>query len=279
MTHIEQPGKCYAKCEGLGSLGQFDLSVCIVSHESRSDLPACLESVYDQVGKLAVEVILVDNASTDGSAAFVAAAFPQVRLVVNSNRRGFAANLNHALRLSQGHYILSLNPDTVLLQGALETLVTFMDVTPDAAVAGCKAFYPDGRLQYTCREFPSVATILWRWLHLDQVYLPHFYRRFLLQDWPHDEVRQVDWVLGACMILRREPIFEIGLFDEAFYMYYEDIDVCYRFKQHGFAVYFVPDAQIIHKYHRSSARGFNRLTIEHIKSIVRYFRKHGIRII
>lgn len=257
-------------------MGKFDLSICIVSHESHADLPACLESVYAQAGQLVIEVILVDNASVDGSAAFVKVQFPQVALVVNTERHGFATNINRALRLSQGRYLLSLNPDTVLLPGALETLVTFMDATPDAAVVGCKTFYPDGKLQYTCREFPSVATILWRWLRLEKLYTPSFYRRFLMQDWDHNVVRQVDWVLGACMLLRREPIFEIGLFDESFYLYYEDIDICYRLKQRGFAIYYLPDAQIIHKYHRSSARGLNRLTLEHAKSIVRYFRKHGV---
>lgn len=254
----------------------LDLSICIVSHESRADLPACLESVYAQAGQLSTEIILVDNASVDGSAAFVQTTFPRVNLVVNSHRHGFATNLNRALRLSQGRYLLSLNPDTILLPGALAALVTFMDNTPSAAVGGSKTFYPDGKLQYTCREFPSVATILWRWLHLEKLYTPAFYRRFLMLDWPHHEVRQVDWVLGACMLLRREPIFNIGLFDEAFYLYYEDIDVCYRLRQQGFDTYFVPEAQIIHRYHRSSARGINRLTVEHAKSIIHYFRKHGI---
>lgn len=255
---------------------KFDLSICIVSHESRADLPACLESVYAQAGQFTTEVILVDNASVDDSAAFVKARFPQVTLVVNTERHGFATNINCALRLSQGHYLLSLNPDTVLLPGALETLIAFMDATPDAAVVGCKTFYPDGQLQYTCREFPSVATVLWRWLRLEKLYTPPFYRRFLMQDWHHNEVRQVDWVLGACMLLRREPIFNIGLFDEAFYLYYEDIDVCYRLRQQGFATYFIPHAQIIHKYHRSSAHGLNHLTLEHARSIARYFRKHGV---
>lgn len=258
----------------------LDLSVCIVSHESRSHLGGCLESVYAHAGRLAMEVIVVDNCSTDGSARFVEQHFPQARLHLNERRRGFAANANQAFRLSHGRYMLALNPDTVILKNALETMVDFMDSTPQASAAGCRTVYPDGQLQYTCRAFPSLATVLWRWLRLERLYQPAFYRRFLMADWPHDDSRRVDWVMGSCLLLRRQAAFEVELFDEGFYLYYEDIDLCHRLHQAGQPVYYIHSAQIIHEYQRHSARGLlNRSTLWHIHSIWRYFRKHGLRLI
>jgi GT2 family glycosyltransferase len=184
--------------------------------------------------------------------------------------------MNRAFRLSQGRYLLSLNPDTIVESKAFEKLVAFLDNTPAAAAAGCRTLYPDGSLQLTCREFPSIATVLWRWLHLERFYQPGFYRRSLMIEWAHDVARPVDWVMGSCLLLRRQATFDIGLFDEGYYLYYEDIDLCFRLKHRGMAVYYVPEACITHEYQRHSARGlFNRKTLWHAQSIFRYFSKHG----
>lgn len=258
----------------------YDVAVLIIAHNSREDVAVCLTKLFEvSPADLSLQVILVDNTGSDGTPELVRARWPDVRLIVNAASQGFGANVNQAVVASDARYYLVMNPDVVLLQGAIESLVDYLETHPDTGVCGPRTLYPDGSLQATCRRFPHWGTVAWRWLKLDRIAQPEFYRRFLMLDWDHTDIRAVDWLMGSCLLIRREAFTALSGFDANFFMYYEDIDFCRRMWQAGFNVAYVAEAVVVHTYQRHSARGFfNPLTLEHIRSILRYRRKHGFAV-
>jgi len=252
-----------------------DLSVCIVSWNTRADLRAALASVFARAGEAAFEVIVVDNASTDGSAEMVREEFPAAQLIVNRWNRGFAAGNNQALRRARGRYELLLNSDTVVHAGAFAELVRFMDAHPDAGAVGPRTLNPDGTLQYSCRRFPTLATGLFRKAPLGRL-IPdnRWNRKYLMSDWVHDVAREVDWVSGAAMCLRSEAVRQVGALDEGYYMYCEDVDWCYRARRAGWKIYYLPQAVITHAIARSSDQRPLRMVAEFHRSMLRFYRKH-----
>ncbi|MBM3155218.1 MAG: glycosyltransferase family 2 protein [Chloroflexi bacterium] len=257
----------------------MDLSVIIVSYNVANFLRGCLASIYRSAPQISFEVLVVDNASTDGSAQMVREEFPQAIFLANESNYGFARANNQALRMSKGRYCLLLNPDTLLNLSSLDEMVEFMDHRPDAGASGCQLISPDGAIQASCRMFPTMLAVLLRGTPLHKVYNKPV-ARYLMADWDHSDAREVDWVLGACLLLRREALEDVGLLDEGFFLYYEDIDLCYRLKVRGWKVYYNPQIQVVHYYQRASAQGIpNRLTLEHIKSISYLFRKHPLPLV
>jgi len=254
--------------------------MAIIAHNSREDVKMCLTQLMEiSPVNLSLQVILVDNTGVDGTPEIVRERWPQVQIIVNTTPQGFGANVNQAIAASDARYYLVMNPDVVLLAGAIEAMVNYLDMHPDVGVCGPKTLYPDGSLQATCRRFPHWGTVVWRWLKLDKLVQPEFYRRFLMLEWDHTDSREVDWVMGSCMLLRPQAFAALSGFDEDFFMYYEDIDFCRRMWQAGFSVAYVVEAVVIHTYQRHSAQGlFNPLTIEHIRSILRYRGKHGFAV-
>ena len=254
----------------------MDLSVIIVSYNVVNFLRGCLTSIHHAAPQISFEVLVVDNASGDGSAQMVRAEFPQVTLLANESNYGFARANNQALRISKSGYHLLLNPDTLVSQGSLDKMVEFMDHHPDAGASGCQLVWPDGAVQPSCRTFPSLLAVFLRGTRLHKLYNKPV-ARYLMADWNHSSVREVDWVFGACLLLRRKALEDVGLLDEGFFLYYEDIDLCYRLKARGWKVYYNPQIQVVHYYQRASARGIlNRATLEHVKSVFRLFKKHPL---
>ncbi|GIV79419.1 MAG: hypothetical protein KatS3mg050_3813 [Litorilinea sp.] len=272
-------GKAAEHLHGQAASGP-DVTICIVTHNSRADLEVCLTKLHEAIPTdVSIQVTVVDNTGTDGSSEYVRTTWPHVHLITNPAPRGFGANVNQAVINSSARYILVMNPDVILMPGAIETLVAYMDAHPEVGACGPKTFYPDGRLQPTCRQFPSWVTVLWRWLKLERVWQPGFYRRFLMLDWDHQEAQPVDWVMASCVLVRTAAFQEIQGFDTDFFLYYEDIDLCRRLWQMGYSVHYVPDATAIHAYKRQSARHIvNPLTFIHLSSILQYRRKHGMAV-
>ncbi len=231
----------------------LELSICIVSWNVRDDLLACLDSIYSGAGDLSVEVIVVDNASADDTALATAQRYPQVRVIENEDNRGFAAGCNQGIEQATGRYILLLNPDTLVPPEAPQQMVNFADQHPEAGIIGPKLLYPDGRLQYSCRHFPTITAAIFRNTFFGRV-MPRAasVADYLMSDWDHNEVRKVDWVSGACMLLRRELIEQIGLLDEQFFWGSEDVDYCWRAHKAGWQVLYTPQPEIIHAVGRSS---------------------------
>jgi GT2 family glycosyltransferase len=221
------------------------------------------------------EVIVVDNASADGSPDMVAAEFPEVRLHRSPTNLGFPAGNNAGYRLSHGRYFMLLNSDTVVLPGAFAELVAFADARPRAGIVGPRVLNPDGSLQMSCRRFPTLGAGLFRNTPLGKLFPNNrFTRDYLMTDWRHDEPRAVDWVSGCCLVARREMIEEIGPLDESFFMYCEDVDWAYRAGQAGWEVLYDPRATVIHEIGRSTDQAVNRMIVQFHRSMYRFFCKH-----
>jgi hypothetical protein len=251
----------------------IDLSIVIVSWNVRDLLRQCLDSLAAQQSP-AVEVIVVDNGSTDGSVEMARAEFPAVALIANADNRGFPAANNQGIRAANGRYVLLLNPDTQVAADALAALVVFADAHPDVGVVGPQLLNPDGSVQSSRRRFPTLATALFEstWLqpYAPRRLLDHYYVR----DRPDDLQQGVDWVDGAALMARRTAIDQVGLLDEGFFMYSEELDWCRRFRAAGWRVTYEPAARIVHHRGKSSEQAVAARHIHFQTSKVRYFRKY-----
>lgn len=225
------------------------IAVIVVNWNVREMLRECLRSLADAGGWAPgeVDVIVVDNASADGSAAMVAAEFPAVRLVANADNVGFGAANNQALALTAAETLVLLNPDTVVADGALARMVAALDADPRIGVLGCRLLNRDGTLQrWTAGQFPTLANAASHYLFLDRL-LPRFLRpRPLYLDRDIAEPAPVGWVSGACMAIRREALGGRPLFDPRFFMYAEDMELCHRVHAAGWKVIYDPRMSIVH---------------------------------
>ena len=261
-----------------------DLTVVIVSWNVRDLLRRCLRSISDRGGSEPggvpipppqIEVIVVDNASSDGSAEMVRAEFPQVRLIANDENRGFTAANNQGLAAGQGRYLMLLNPDTELVGDALATMAGYLDGHPRVGVAGTAA---------PLRRWP--AAIVAPALsdaghgpvreHRRREWWPNnpFARRYRMADTPDDAIQPVDWLVGACLLVRREAYQQVGGLDEGFFMYSEELDWCRRIKSAGWEIVYLPTATVVHHEGKSSEQVVAARHIYFQSSKVRYFRKH-----
>jgi GT2 family glycosyltransferase len=256
----------------------MELSVIILNWNAKEWLERCIGSVLAQeTGGREFEVWLVDNASTDGSAEFASERFPGIRIERIPQNLGFAAGNNAAIPRAAGKNVLLLNPDTETHAGALGALLDFLEAHPKCGVVGPKLLNADGSLQYSCRRYPSLEAGLFRNTPLGKLFPQNKATRdYLMKDVSHDEPMQVDWVSGAAMLVRREVFDQIGLLDEAFFMYVEDVDFCRRAHDAGWEVWYEPNAVITHAIAASSDKNPLPMIATFHKSLYRYFRKHHI---
>ncbi len=259
----------------------LDLSIIIVNYNSKNYLVDCLQSIERQTSGVSIEVWVVDNNSKDGSPEEVRKSFPKVRLIQNPDNPGFSTSLNKALSKMEGRYALLLNPDTLILESAIDRMFQFMENNSKVGILGPKVY--DNRektsLQHSCRSFPSLHNVLFHRYSLLTKLFPGnpWSRKYLLSDWDHQSTREVDWLSGCCMMLRKQVIEEIGYFDEAFFMFSEDVDYCYRTGKAGWKVFYFPEAEVVHFIGASKGKVKPRIIIERHKSIRHYLRKHCIK--
>jgi GT2 family glycosyltransferase len=201
--------------------------------------------------------------------------FPTVALIESEENLGFARGYNRAADAAEGRHILMLNPDTVVQPGALGTLAGFLDSQPDAGAAGPRLLNSDGTIQYSCRRLPTPMAAILRNTLIGRL-LPgdRFTRDYLMADWDHEAVRQVDWISGAAICIRRETWTEVGGFDAGYFMYAEDIDWCLRAQQAGWHIYYVPSSVIVHRIGRSSDQRPVPMVLEFHRSMARFYGKH-----
>lgn len=256
----------------------MDVSVIIVNWNTSGLLAQCLWSVQAEFLSASHEIIVVDNASTDGSCEMVRRDFPDVRLIANTENRGFAAANNQGLAVARGRYVLLLNSDTIVLDRAIEKTIDFADRNPDAAVVGCRVLNPDRSLQFTCFMFPSLLNWFLYATYLYQLFPQNrFFGRERMTWWARNDERDVDVVTGCYMLVRREAIEQVGVLDERFFMYAEETDWCLRFVADGWKNRFTPSAEIIHIGGASAPKlSANRARISN-RSFVRYIFKHWSR--
>lgn len=256
-------------------MNRKDVSIAIVNWNTRDLLDQCLRSVYESSKDLSFEIVLVDNASSDGSADMVEAKYPQVKLIRNSTNPGFATACNLAFEHCGGRYFMLLNSDTIVLDHALSTLCQFMDQHPEAGAAGCRLLNKDGTLQRSCSRFPGVMTELYDALYLSKLFpKSRLLASYSMSFWDFGSVREVDFAGGSCLIVRNEAIADVGLLDEGYFMYTEEADWCYRMKKGGWKIFYVPDASIVHLGGSSSRRYGSQILVHLYSSRNRFVRKH-----
>lgn len=247
----------------------IDLSIIIVNWNTKALLIQCLTSVSQIIEALETEVIVVDNASRDGSGSAVKETFPFVDLIENDRNLGFAKAANQGLRRASGRYVLLLNPDTEVKRGAIEKLISFMDGNPKAGIAGAQLLNSDGSRQNSIANFPSLATELLnkrllRWVSPKQ---------FPGKEIRYSEPIEVDSVIGACMMVRREAMEQVGFLDENYVLFLEETDWCYWMKRAGWKIYHVPQAGVLHFQGKSAEQDKRRAKVEYYRSRYHFFEK------
>ena len=261
-----------------------DLSIVIVSWNVRDLLRRCLRSVLESLETegaraLATEVVVVDNASRDGSAEMVRREFGHARVIANAQNEGFTKGNNQGIAASDGRHVLLLNPDTEVVGRSLGEMVDYMQGHPEVGALGPQLLYPDGRVQSSRRRFPDLRTAL-----VESTFLQPWFsesstlKSYYVLERQDGDTQEVDWLVGACLMMRRAALEKVGLLDERFFMYSEELDWCYRARQQGWRVVYLPEARVIHHEGKSSEQA---LAVRHLhfqRSKVLFFKKHHGRV-
>jgi len=228
-------------------MNAVDISVCIVTYQAKTLLRNCLQSLYKNT-QSSIEVIIIDNGSSDGTSAMLKDEFQGVQIIVNSQNEGFTRPMNRALRVSQGRNLLQLNPDTIILPGALDRLAQFLDTHPEVGICGPKVLNQDHTLQAPCRRGESRPWAVISYFSGLSTLFPdsEFFGQYLMNYKDEDETHAVAGVSGSCMLVRKGVIEQIGYLDERFFAFQEDADYCFRAREAGWEIYYVPGAQIVH---------------------------------
>ena len=259
------------------------MSVVVVSYNTRDMTLRCLRTLFETTRELSLEVWVVDNGSKDGSVEAIGREFPDVFVIENPNNAGFGAANNRAMEQARGELFLLLNSDAFVHEGALQKLIEYSKSHPQTGVIGPRLQNEDGTLQRSCYRFPSPAHS-WRENLWVASLLPSSSRWSDWKRWPHDEEREVDWVVGACFVVRRAVFADVGGFDERFFMYFEEIDWQRRARDAGWKIAFVPTSVVTHLGGASAANGSSgaveqaRVSESFFQSLDFYaWKHHGMR--
>jgi len=255
------------------------LSVIIVNYRSVEFLKSCLTSLFQTTSTPAREVLVINNDLAQELTSVLSRGWPNVEFLQNSANLGFAAGANLGFRKSQGEFVLILNPDVLAQPRAIETLIHTLKTNPEAAIVLPRLSNPDGSLQYSCRRFYTYTTLLMRRTPFKRIFPNHpAIRNHLMLDWDHQSLAEVDWGLGAAMLVRRSAIREPFLFDERFFLYFEDVDLCLRIRQQGWKVIYNPTATLIHQHQRESADWNYLAKGHHFASLMKFLWKYRFRL-
>jgi GT2 family glycosyltransferase len=253
-----------------------DVSVCIVNWNTRELLLDCLSSIYAHPWQVSLEVIVVDNASEDGSPDMVQQQFSRVHLIANEENVGFARANNQAMAVGTGRYFLLLNSDTIVLPHSFDRLVQFLDGEPAAGMVGARLLNPDRSLQRSCwRGYPSLQTAV-----VDAFYLwrlaPNFswVRASEISDQELEQTIVVDHILGACMLVRREVYEQIGGMEESIFLFLEETEWCFRCQQAGWEIYYYPEAEIVHLGQQSVRKNPERTLPEKYRNYLWFYQNY-----
>ncbi len=240
----------------------------------------CIKSILDNPPSYDFEIIVVDNNSADNTVKTIENLFPDVILVDNKINLGFAAANNQGIEIAKGQYTLLLNPDTIIHQDSINKLIEFMDNNCDVGVCGPKLLNRDGSIQRCARRFPTFSAALHRQtiFKITSIF-KGYHRKYNMRDFDHNSQMDVDQIMGAALLVRKSVIDKIGALDETYFMYYEEVDFCYRVKQAGFRVVFTPQAVITHLGGQSSKQVPVAKRMMQMESMFKYFRKHRGRFI
>jgi GT2 family glycosyltransferase len=253
----------------------MQLSIVIVSWNVKDLVCQAVASILQNPPRHTYEIIVVDNASTDGSADALAAKFPQIQLIRSPQNVGFAAGNNLGFQQAAGQYLLCLNPDTAVPAGTLDFIIEALERDAGLGALGVKLLNPDGTLQPSCKSFPGADTILWNALALD-VLLPRskIFGKYNMSWFAHDRELEVDQPMGAALALRRKTLDTTGVFDERYFMYFDEVDLCYRIKQAGWKIKFFPQVSVTHHWAQSTRQALFQMNKQWYISFRKYLRKN-----
>lgn len=254
----------------------MDLSIIVLNYKTRDLTLACLQSVFSSATSYIYEVLLIDNASNDGIIPAATEQYPQVVCIANTNNVGFSKANNQGIRIAKGRYVLLLNSDTIVQPDTFDVMLRFMDENPNVGASGCKIVLPDGSLDKACkRGFPTPSASFYYAFGFSKLFpkIPRFNQYQLGYLSPDDEY-PIDSLVGAFMLIRREAIKQVGMLDEEFFMYGEDIDLCYRIKEAGWVNYYYPRTQIVHHKGASSRRKPFKIIYEFHRAMILFHNKH-----
>jgi len=258
----------------------LELSILVVTWNAKKFVEECFGSILEDIKDLSAEVIAVDNASTDGTPDMIAERFPEVKLIRSTTNLGFPTGNVVAIQHSRSEkYVCLVNPDVRVLPGCFQALIDYMEKNPRVGVVGPKTWNPDGSVQASCMRAPSVWTAWCRALALDTSVLRHLplFGGQLMSDFAHNKTRDVDVLNGAFLLIRRAAMDEVGLIDDRYFMYGDDIDWCLRFRKAGWRVAFDADAEAIHYGGGTTARAPVYFYVEMQKANLQYWKKHHSR--
>lgn len=257
----------------------MDVSVIIVNWNTRELLVECLRSLVRERSPYQMEIIVVDNGSEDFSQEAVRTEFPQVKLIENGANLGFARANNVGIRQSNGRYVCIVNSDVKVLDGCIDTLCGYMDQNPSVGIVGPKILWPDMTLQDSCRKFPSLWNNFCTAAGLNRLFRQSkiFSGEHMLY-FSHNLVYEADFLAGCFLMIRKQALNQVGIFDEGFFIYSEEIDLCKRFWKNGWKVKFFPGASAVHNVGASSSRAPLRFYLELQRSKLRYWKKHHNRL-
>lgn len=261
-----------------------DLSIIILNYRTRGLLKQCIRGVEQHNIGVPYEILVVDNASHDGTAEMMRKEFPSCSFIETEINLGFGGGMNRGIRASSGRYVLLLNTDIAVFDHAINDMYAYMESHPHVGLVGPKLINPNGSIQLSCYRFPSFWAALWRRSPLGR--LPAIKKRlreYLMLDFNHATTQPVEWVLGACMMIRKSALEQVGPFDEHFFLYVEDTDICRRFWEYGWQVHYLASVEMVHYHERRSAENpglagvFSYATRVHIRSWIWYFMKYAKR--
>jgi GT2 family glycosyltransferase len=256
------------------------LSIVILNYKRAGLVKNCLKSVLEYAPSCEHEVIVVDNGSDDGLEKLIKEKFPDVKFLQTGNNLGMGGGNNHGMRSAQGEYVLVVNPDIFFFNNSIDSLLEFIGDKDDVGLLSPQLLNPDRSLQHTCYRWHNFWTPIFRRTFLGKTRIgKRDLHRFLMLDWDHHTVQEVDWIQGSCFLVPKKVLDQVGHFDEQFFMYFEDTDLCRRIKKAGYKNIYHAHTQVVHLHRRESAEGgalkfvFNKLTRVHIVSWIKYMWK------
>ena len=256
-------------------LNPVDLSIIIVNYHHSHMLDNCLESVYRTIEKIQFEVILVDNSSKDDGLESILKCYTKIQLINNSKNLGFARANNQGAKIASGDFLLFINPDTVMIEDAIESMLDYIRSDSSIGILGPKVLNSDQTIQYSCRKFPTIWSGLFNRYSLTTRLFPNnrYSRDYLMLDYDHNSTRSVDWVSGCCMMMSKSTFNKANGFDENYFLFIEDVDICQVIKKRLRVVYF-PNAKIYHKISSSNARSTPQMIIKRHQGMIYYNQKY-----
>lgn len=253
----------------------MDISIIIVTWNSSALIGDCLDSIYSHKGKLRFEVLVVDNDSKDATRDIIREFYPQVLQIENKKNSGYARANNQGMECSSGKYVLLLNPDVKLMDNALVDLFLFMEHHPEAAAAGPQLLNSDGSIQPSCREFPRFSTLFYEILGLSYLFpKSKIFGSWKMGYFDHNSSAEVDQPMGSALMLRRKALNEVGFMDENFFMFFNDVDLCYRLKKNGWKIYFNPEAKAYHYLGGSTQKAKSKMIYLSHRGYYKFLKKH-----